>query len=371
MEKLRKFLIVPGEIKEEFWQSTLKKNSISLLVISIMIVGMEAFNICRVLFWSRSGLGSVNNQIYFGMYCALMLAAVVSMILQHVLRHGSAKRRWIAQYGAILFFLLWHVCLNTYDLIKNPEGEILVFITAILGLAMFIQMPGLYSLFCYFLGYALFMGLAGPLLTSGTRVNLTFTVIVALAVSMTNCSHAIDILLQNRELDLANRLLQDLLQKDSLTEVLTKTAFQECTELCLASCGEDRPLTMLIADLDKFKLINDQYGHPCGDYVLKEMGRILTTVFAKAKGIGRIGGDEFAVVMDREENEAEERIGEVNRLLGQISWNGENLGACCSVGICRLYQSHVSYSQLYDKTDNALYAAKKQGKGQWYACEIR
>ena len=66
-KKLRKFFVVLDEIREEFWQSTLRKNSLSLLVMCIMIVGMEAFNFFRVLFWSRSGLGSLNNRIYCGM----------------------------------------------------------------------------------------------------------------------------------------------------------------------------------------------------------------------------------------------------------------------------------------------------------------
>ena len=95
----------------------------------------------------------------------------------------------------------------------------------------------------------------------------------------------------------------------------------------------------MIADLDKFKLINDQYGHPCGDYVLEEMGRILLEAFPTAKGLGRLGGDEFAVVMDGDDGDVGETIKEINRRLGQLSWNGENLGACCSAGICWICRS--------------------------------
>ena len=72
-------------------------------------------------------------------------------------------------------------------------------------------MPGCYSLFCFGMGYILFMVLAGPLLMEGTKINMTFTAIVALAVSLTNFRHAIDMHLRNRELDLTNRRLQELL----------------------------------------------------------------------------------------------------------------------------------------------------------------
>lgn len=371
MEKIRNFFVVPEEIRTEFWQSTLKKNNLSLLAISILIAGMEAFNICRVLFWSRSGLGSVNNRIYFGMYCSLLLAAIIAMTLLHVWRNGPVNRRWTVQFVSVMFFLLWHTGLNTYDLMKNPDGEILVFITAFLGLAMFIQMPGLYSLLCYMLSYALFMVLAGPMLREGTRINLTFTAIVALAVSLTNFHHAVDMLLQTRELNLTNRRLQELLQRDPLTGLLTKAAFNDCAQLCLSSYRPDRHLLMMVLDMDKFKLINDQYGHPCGDYVLEEMGRILQEVFPNVKGLGRLGGDEFAVIMYSKNEDVGQQIDEINRLLSLLSWNGENLGARCCVGVCRLCREHVSYDELYKEADQALYAAKKQGKAQWHFSEIR
>ena len=73
--KIRDFLRIPPEILPAFRQDTLQKNRLSLLVIAAMIFGMEAYNIARVLFMSRSGLGTLNNRIYFGMYCALLLAA--------------------------------------------------------------------------------------------------------------------------------------------------------------------------------------------------------------------------------------------------------------------------------------------------------
>ena len=75
------FFRIPTEIRAEFWQDTLQKNQLSLLVICLMILGMELFNMARVLFWSDSGLGTLNNRIYFSMYCALCLAAVLYLLL--------------------------------------------------------------------------------------------------------------------------------------------------------------------------------------------------------------------------------------------------------------------------------------------------
>ena len=59
----RDFFSVPEELRPAFWQDTLYKNRLSLLVICIMIFGMELFNMARVLLWSSSGLGTLNNRI--------------------------------------------------------------------------------------------------------------------------------------------------------------------------------------------------------------------------------------------------------------------------------------------------------------------
>ena len=83
-QTLLKFLSVPEALRTEYWQDTLQKNRRSLFVICLMIFVMELFNIVRVLFWSKSGLQSVNNRIYFGFYCALIAAAALYLALDKI-----------------------------------------------------------------------------------------------------------------------------------------------------------------------------------------------------------------------------------------------------------------------------------------------
>ena len=205
------FLRIPPEIREEFWQNSLQKNRLSLLVICIMIFGMELYNMARVLFLSSSGLGTLNNRIYFGMYCSLLLAAALSLALQQLTRRASSGVQWAVQYVSVLFFFLWHICLNAYDLSRSPGGATITFLTAVLGLAVFIQMPARYSIPCYGGGWALFLLLTRTTLDSGDRINLTFTAIVALAVSLTTARHAVITLSQRREIREINTHLQKLL----------------------------------------------------------------------------------------------------------------------------------------------------------------
>ena len=433
------FLRIPPEIREEFWQNSLQKNRLSLLVICIMIFGMELYNMARVLFlsssglgtlnnriyfgmycsllmaaalslalqqltrrassgvqwavqyvsvlffllWhicimifgmelynmarvlflSNSGLGTLNNRIYFGMYCSLLLAAALSLALQQLTRRASSGVQWAVQYVSVLFFFLWHICLNAYDLSRSPGGATITFLTAVLGLAVFIQMPARYSIPCYGGGWALFLLLTRTTLDSGDRINLTFTAIVAMAVSLTTARHAVITLSQRREIREINYHLQKLLELDPLTGLLNKTAFQARAEARLARGGE--ALTLFMLDLDGFKAVNDVYGHPCGDFVLQEAGLRLRSVLPPDTDIGRIGGDEFAALLPGARGAAElERTG--GRLIREISailWQERDVGAGCSVGICQAARPGASYAQLYREADQALYRAKRQGRG--------
>ena len=204
--QIKSFFMMPPQVQSEFQQDALRKNRLSLLVICIMIIGMELFNIARVLFWSKSGLGTLNNRIYFGLYCLLLVVSVLYLLLCGLLRQMDEKIRWRLQYGMALFALLWHVCINAYDLMRNPEAQTGIYTTAVLGLAVFIQMPSLYCLATYALAYGLFMVLAGPILDTGALVNLTITTIVALAVSLTSCRHAVIMISQRIEMTRSNQL---------------------------------------------------------------------------------------------------------------------------------------------------------------------
>ena len=360
-EKVQDFFVIPPKVMPEFRKTALSRNRVSLLVICIMIFGMELFNMARVLFWSNSGLGTLNNRIYFGFYLSLFLAAAICLILGCVFRMQRLAVNQFIQYSSVLFFLLWHVCINAYDLNRDPEAEIGLYLTAVLGISVFILMPAKLACFMHASAYILLMLLAGSVISSGDLVNLTCTAIVALAVSLTNSHHHATILSQQQKIHQMNEDLRYMAQQDSLTGLLNKRAFQHCVEMH----PQARGTTLLIADLDNFKRINDRYGHPCGDYVLKEVSIQMTGAFPDAAGIGRIGGDEFGLLIDVEEETClESSIQQLICAVSKITWHGLPLEAGCSFGICRINRPGVTYEQLYAEADRALYQAKRNGKNQ-------
>src|SRR5699024_9894646 len=142
----------------------------------------EGFNIARVLNTSV-GLGTRNNRIYFSLYCALLFIAALWLVLWRLLRRAPAGAQWAAQYAVTCLMLLWHLTLNAYDLLRDPDGETTVLTTALLGLAFLIQSPAAYSAVQIGACYLLFRAVMAPVLDTGDQLYLTITFAVALAVS--------------------------------------------------------------------------------------------------------------------------------------------------------------------------------------------
>lgn len=365
-KKLRNYLGIPGEIQRDYWREVLKKNDLALRVICVIIFGVELYNIVRVLFLSSSGLSTRNNRIYFGFYSVLLLLAALWMVLRPVRHRASWRVQWGVQYSMIVLLILWHISLNVYDLQTQPDGDVTVYVTAILALGVFVRMPAVFSLPCIGVGYGLFLFASMPNLSSGCMVNLTITTIVALGISFTNSHHTVNDLTQHKELQEMNARLQELAYLDPLTGLLNTGALKLWADQCLENAAETGGVTLFIIDMDNFKQINDTYGHPCGDEVLKETALRMRHVFQENGRLGRIGGDEFAAALPKAMDEAGAKmLGErLIQAVSEIRLEDNLIGVNCSVGACWSTQPGLRYVQIYREADQALYQAKREGKGR-------
>ncbi|HIR07974.1 MAG TPA: diguanylate cyclase [Candidatus Pullichristensenella stercoripullorum] len=156
-------------------------------------------------------------------------------------------------------------------------------------------------------------------------------------------------------------------QLDAVTGIMGRKMFNRYCEEALKDMA-DLPAGsgwFLFVDVDYFKSINDTLGHPVGDLVLKRIAQTLTEIFAADGGIGRMGGDEFAVLLAGPMPK-EELCGRMDAFLSAIS---AILDApetvSCSIGACR-FESPQELPSLYAQTDRLLYAAKRHGR----ACYI-
>ncbi len=154
-------------------------------------------------------------------------------------------------------------------------------------------------------------------------------------------------------------------QTDLLTGLLNKVSFEERCDEYLVRKMPGAKCTMFIFDLDDFKHINDNYGHQTGDRVLKLFSEILQGYFHPDDLIGRIGGDEFMVLVlgDMPDGYVERRCRSVLHELKTTSVD-DATGITCSIGIAE-DTGRITFKQLYERSDKALYKAKEGGKARY------
>ncbi len=153
---------------------------------------------------------------------------------------------------------------------------------------------------------------------------------------------------------------------DALTDLPNRTLLQDRLAQALRSAQRDgHPLALLLLDLDRFKEVNDTFGHAAGDRLLRQVGRRLRRVVRAADTVARLGGDEFAVLLSATDTGGATTVAEkIRRALEQpVGRGGYRVSAEASIGIA-LYPAHgAEAATLLQHADVALYAAKRTGEG--------
>jgi diguanylate cyclase (GGDEF)-like protein len=166
--------------------------------------------------------------------------------------------------------------------------------------------------------------------------------------------------------DRVEQELRRAAQIDSLTGVLNRGALFERGEQLLAEAHRNnRALSVMLFDLDRFKDINDTLGHLAGDLVLQAFARIASTNLRASDAVGRIGGEEFCIVLPGATANGAKAIAERVRAdfaANRITWNGQDIPATVSVGVVSMEGHHHSFDQLLSLADRALYGAKRSGR---------
>jgi diguanylate cyclase (GGDEF)-like protein len=171
----------------------------------------------------------------------------------------------------------------------------------------------------------------------------------------------------NDELEKANKELEQIAAFDSLTGLLNRRSlFSRIAVEIERSIRLDVPLTGLMIDIDHFKNINDNYGHQCGDMVIRNIGARLLAGLRKYDYAGRYGGEEFYIVLSNSTQLQALGIGERFRKdmeEARFSCGGEELVVTVSIGVAR-YIPGESQESWIERTDRAMYQAKQGGRNR-------
>jgi diguanylate cyclase (GGDEF)-like protein/PAS domain S-box-containing protein len=157
---------------------------------------------------------------------------------------------------------------------------------------------------------------------------------------------------------------------DSLTGLANRFQMSQALDKILAAPHEkNRVCAVLLLDLDRFKQVNDTMGHPAGDALLKQVAHRLERAIGQAGQVGRIGGDEFKVVVPGRMDRA--HLGElateiINTLSQPYSIDGQRVVIGASVGVALSPDDGLTSEELIRNADLALYAAKDLGRGRFH-----
>jgi diguanylate cyclase (GGDEF)-like protein len=154
--------------------------------------------------------------------------------------------------------------------------------------------------------------------------------------------------------------LQLAARTDGLTGLPNRRAFEEHFEREVARATRTRrPFALLLADIDRFKELNDRHGHVAGDAALSELGRLLPTLLRRNEMPARVGGDEFAVLLPEMDTEEAESFG--TRLVSTVGarLHREDAPLRLSFGVAAFGHDGYTLDDLTRAADRALYAAKR------------
>lgn len=162
--------------------------------------------------------------------------------------------------------------------------------------------------------------------------------------------------------------LQQKSQSDSLTNLYNKAATQELIDSYIATHPQKQNHALMIIDIDDFKAINDTCGHIFGDEVLMQVTTQLKALFGKEDIVGRIGGDEFVVFMGNIQSmrDIQSKASTISRIFRDTCYKEtQSIAISCSIGISLYPNDGITYIELLNNADKALYSTKHSGKNSF------
>lgn len=169
------------------------------------------------------------------------------------------------------------------------------------------------------------------------------------------------------ELEEANRRLESLAATDGLTGLLNHRAFQDALLRETKRAERDgRPFGLVLMDVDKFKQFNDEFGHPEGDTVLKEVARILQDCARGSDAVARYGGEEFVVILPGAAKEG--ALASAERMRAALESGGWPLRQITGSFGVAIWHPQSTPASLIAEADSALYQSKHAGRNQVTLC---
>ena len=205
------------------------------------------------------------------------------------------------------------------------------------------------------------------------KSGLVTAFLLNIALILFCCRRSVQLRASFAERDRAKRQAIEWAYVDDVTGLYNRRFFNQRVARLIAS--QTRPLTLILIDLDRFKEVNDLFGHDAGDEVLVSVASTIKSCSPEGASCMRMGGDEFAVVLagDNASNGGPEKLAEllVTKLHEPIGLSCTTAVIGASIGIADFDSNSADHSDLLRRSDMAMYEAKRLGRNRWTRFDAR
>ena len=251
--------------------------------------------------------------------------------------------------------------------------------TMALGLAIYLRpstAAGVYAVAFGWFSYALGQTQPNAEILLSNRVNGLAVCVLAWCLSLLMWRNFTTVTLQqaqlekiNTELQVQQKALLRLTRLDGLTGLYNRSTFTELTRQELARAKrQGSATTLLLLDLDFFKRVNDTWGHPAGDAVLKNVAAVASNSVRSTDLVGRLGGEEFIILLPNTSLTAARKLAEklrANLEMTPTVWEQTRITTTVSIGLASSTAAEeYDFDHLYTQADKALYTAKDKGRNR-------
>lgn len=283
------------------------------------------------------------------------------------------KPRFWPRYAVIVAMTL----LSTWFLVADPQYRVRLMISTVVlawlfsaharlihvhGVRSFAYRMAIAVLVCSFLSQVLRLATAwllplGTGILDNTPQNLVYVISYPFLMLLT----AISLVLMAT--DRVRAEFEHLASHDSLTNALSRRNLTQICQQELARCNRHgRMMSVLLIDIDHFKSINDNFGHQAGDQVLVQFVQSVKTLLRSADVIGRIGGEEFVVLLP--ETPLDVALVVAERIRATVAQSSNPQKFTVSIGVTTNRPQNDSVDELMARSDRAMYQAKANGRDQ-------
>jgi diguanylate cyclase (GGDEF)-like protein len=262
--------------------------------------------------------------------------------------------------------IIWGSIFTVLVYLEAQDITIYALIVLICG-GLFVVKPNFSRLF-FITGLVVFsvliyLNASSVLIANGLIFKAVIVTGIGYLISQANYRIRFELHQKNAQLENINDTLKDQVLRDSLTGLYNNGyVFDYIDNAIDMSIQYGKALSVLMIDIDDFKAINDQYGHLEGDYVIKEVAKIILDETRDFDIAARYGGEEFIVVLNNSDLEQAKKI--ASRIIGSINKTVYNFEESVTVSIGAAQWDKDNRNDLIKKADDKLYEAKENGKNK-------